>query len=60
MFQSDEEKFESDILKVDDEWRDYFRESRFYPEEIYSEMFEPNQAWNKWQQTKDYIIQVSI
>jgi hypothetical protein len=35
MFQSDEEKFESDILKVDDEWRDLVREARFYPEELY-------------------------
>jgi len=56
---SEEEKFESKVLQVDEEWRDIYRESRYYPDEFLQEVYEPNQPWNKWQETKDYSIKVS-
>lgn len=44
------------MLKIDEEWRDLFREARFYPDELFYEMFEPSSPWAKWQETKDYLI----
>ena len=58
--QNEEEKFEADILKIDEEWRDLARESKYYPDELYSEIFEPKQPWTKWQTTKEYSVQTRM
>jgi len=58
--QNEEEKFEADILKIDEEWRDLLRESKYYPDELYSEIFEPKQPWTKWQTTKEYSVQTRM
>ena len=39
--QTQEEAFESNILKVDEEWREIYSEARFYPDELSQEIFEP-------------------
>lgn len=57
--QTDEDLYEQSVLKVEEVYRDIFREARFYPDELRQEIFEPNQPWSKWQETKDYKIQVS-
>ena len=43
---TEEDKFEQQVLKVDEEYRDWYREARYYPEEIYQNLFEMD--WNKW------------
>ena len=45
---------------MEEEWRDLYRESRYFPDEFLQEVLEPNQPWVKWQETKDYSIKVSI
>ena len=57
--ESEEEKFEAEVLKIDEEYRDLYREARFYPDELYQELFQPPQPFNLWTQTKDYTIFVS-
>lgn len=39
--QTQEEAFETNMLKVDEEWRDIYSEARFYPDELSQEIFEP-------------------
>lgn len=57
--QSEVEKFEQDLLTVDEEWRDLYKESMTFTDILKQEIFEPNQPWNKWQETKNYKIEVS-
>ena len=59
LMQSEVEKFEQDLLTVDEEWRDLYKESMTFTDILKQEIFEPNQPWNKWQETKNYKIEVS-
>jgi hypothetical protein len=33
--QTEEEKFEAGVLEIGEEYRDWYREARFYPDELY-------------------------
>ena len=55
---TEEDKFEQMVLKVDEDYRDWYREARYYPDELYQNIFEMD--WNKWQETKDYCISTRI
>ena len=46
------------MLKVDEEYREWYREARYYPDELYQNLFEAD--WNNWQTTKDYSIKTRI
>ena len=59
LMQTEVEKFEQDLLTVDEEWRDLYKESMTFTDILKQEIFEPNQPWNKWQETKNYKIEVS-
>ena len=56
---NEEELYEQSVLKVEEAYREIYRQARFYPDELKQEIFEPSQPWNKWQETKDYKIEVS-
>ena len=48
--------FEANILKVDAEWREVYREAQIIPDLLKQEMFEPSTPWSVWSKTNDYII----
>lgn len=53
-----EQKFERQVLEVQEDWRDTFREAQFYIDELRQEIFEPSSEWSNWQDTKNYSIKV--
>ena len=57
--QTEFEKFEQDLLTVDEDWREIFKTALTSIEQLKLEIFDPPQAWNKWQETKNYKIEVS-
>jgi hypothetical protein len=54
------EKLEQDLLSIDEEWRDIYKEALSYPDILRSEIYEPSKPWNKWQETKNYKVEVSF
>lgn len=59
LMQTELEKMEQDLLSVDEDWRDLYKEAMTYPDQLKQELFEPSQPWTKWQETKTYKIEVS-
>ena len=57
---SNMEKLDQDLLSVDEDWREYYKEALTYTSQVEQELFEPIKPWNKWQETKNYRIEVSI
>jgi hypothetical protein len=53
------QKYQSDLEKVEPQFKTMFEEAQFYPDQLRQEIFEPPQPWSKWQQTDEYLIQVS-
>ena len=59
LMQTEAEKFEQDLLSVDEDWRELYKEAISFPDILTQEIFEPSQPWSKWQETKTYKIEVS-
>jgi hypothetical protein len=53
------EQIEQDLLSVDEDWRDVYKEALTYPDILKQELFEPPKPWNKWQETNNYKVEVS-
>ena len=59
LMQSEAEKFEAKLLQVDEEYREIYKEAMTYADQLKQEIFEPSTDWTKWQETKNYKIEVS-
>jgi hypothetical protein len=57
--QTEVEQFEQDLLTVDEDWREIYKTAMTMTDQLKNEIFEPSQPWNKWQETKNYKIEVS-